>query len=326
MAHACAGVVAERDGERFEIRADLTVDCTGRGSHAPRLLPEMGFDSPGAEPGEDQCRLFIALLSTPPGDLVGARVVLIFPQPPDDRRGGALMPVEGDRWLCTLGGWAARLSAHRSRRATWSLHAVWLRPTSINVISKAEPLVGRPSLIAFLRISERTTSAYLGFRKATWCWAMPSAASIHSMVRACQRRRFRPRLSNAACGGIAAKASRFGFLPRPPSQLIRPGKWPIGEDFRFRGVTGPRPRGLELGNRYVGMVHRAVTRDAQVYSRFLRVLNLLDPPVTLFRPGTVLRCSTLRSNASLVDRDAARIHLHIDQRAAAADLPFHPMP
>ena len=37
------GVAAGRNGERIEIPADLTVDCTGRGSRAPRLLAEMGF-------------------------------------------------------------------------------------------------------------------------------------------------------------------------------------------------------------------------------------------------------------------------------------------
>ena len=63
----------------------------------------------------------------------------------------------------------------------------------------------------------------------------------------------------------------------------------VSEDFRFRGVTGPRPRGLELGNRYVALVHRAVTRDAGVYGQFLRVLNLLDPPKTLLRPSILLR-------------------------------------
>src|SRR6266511_5800599 len=30
--------------------------------------------------------------------------VLIFPKPPE-RRGGALFAIEGDRWICTLGGW-----------------------------------------------------------------------------------------------------------------------------------------------------------------------------------------------------------------------------
>ncbi len=61
-------------------------------------------------------------------------------------------------------------------------------------------------------------------------------------------------------------------------------------------------RGLALSNRYVAMVHRAVIRDARVYSQFLRVLNLLDPPGTLFRPAIMLRVLQGKSSSPLLRR------------------------
>ena len=47
--------------------------------------------------------------------------------------------------------------------------------------------------------------------------------------------------------------------------------------------------GTDLGNRYVGLIHRAAMRDERVYGDFLSVLNLLEPPRILFRPATVWR-------------------------------------
>lgn len=282
-----AGVTAERDGERFEMRADLTVDCTGRGSHAPRLLPELGFDGPSQTLVTINVGYSTRIFRRRPGDLIGGRVVLVYPQPPDDRRGGALMPVEGDRWICTLGGWAtdyppidpdAYLEFARSLAA----------PDVYNVISKAEPL-SEPVPHRFPSNQrthyERLTrfpEGYLVMGDAVCSFnplygqGMTSSAIQAEALDRCLTRNAGPDLARRV----------FQEAAKP---IDTAWQMAISEDFRFREVTGQRPRGLELGNRYVGMVHRAVTRDAQVYSRFLRVMNLLDPPRTLFRPSIVLR-------------------------------------
>jgi 2-polyprenyl-6-methoxyphenol hydroxylase-like FAD-dependent oxidoreductase len=281
------GVVAEREGERFEIPADLTVDCTGRGSHAPRLLQEMGFEPPGQSVVKINVGYASRFFRRQAGDLVGARVALIYPQPPDDRRGGALMPVEGDRWLCTLGGWAGDhppIDPHGYLAFARSLAA----PDIYQVISKAEPLSDAvphrfPSnqrthyerLIRFPEGYLVLGDAVCSFNPLYGQGMSTSAIQAEALERCLRRDRDE---------GLALR-----FFAEAAKPIDTAWQMAVGEDFRFRGVTGPRPRGLELGNRYIGMVHRAVTRDPQVYSRFLRVLNLLDPPVTLFRPGTMLR-------------------------------------
>ncbi len=281
------GVLAERAGERSEIRAHLTVDCTGRGSHAPRLLPEMGFDSPVQSLVKINVGYSTRIFRRRPDDLIGAQVVLVFPQPPKDRRGGAMMPVEGDRWICTLGGWTADypptdpegyLEFARSLAA----------PDIYNVISKAEPL-SDPVTHRFpsnqrthYEQLKRFPEGYLVMGDAVCSFnplygqGMTSSAIQAEALERC--------LASDAGTNLALRL--FAEAAKP---IDTAWQMAISEDFRFPEVTGPRPAGLELGNRYVGMVHRAVTRDPQVYSRFLRVMNLLDPPSTLFRPGTVLR-------------------------------------
>jgi 2-polyprenyl-6-methoxyphenol hydroxylase-like FAD-dependent oxidoreductase len=281
------GVVAERHGERSEIRAGLTIDCTGRGSRAPRLLAEMGFDSPQQSLVKINVGYSSRFFRRRPDDLVGARVVLIFPQPPDDRRGGALMPVEGDRWLCTLGGWAGDYPAIDPAGYLDFARSL-AAPDIHDVISKAEPLSDPvphrfPSnqRTHYERLT-RFPEGYLVLGDAVCSFnplygqGMSSSAIQAEALERC--------LARNRGAGLALRL--FAEAAKP---IDTAWQMAVSEDFRFRGVTGPRPRGLEVGNRYVAMVHRAVTRDARVYGQFLRVLNLLDSPNTLFRPSIIAR-------------------------------------
>ncbi len=281
------GVIAERNGERFEVHADLTVDCTGRGSRAPRLLAEMGFDSPEQSLVKINVGYSSRFFRRRPSDLAGARVVLIFPQPPDDRRGGALMPVEGDRWLCTLGGWAGDyppIDPEGYLEFARSLAA----PDIYNVISKAEPLSDPvphrfPSnqRTHYERLT-RFPEGYLVLGDAV-CSFNPLYGQGMS-TSAIQAEALERCLARNRGAGLALR-----FFAKASKPIDTAWQMAVSEDFRFRGVTGPRPRGLEMGNRYVAMVHRAVIRDARVYSQFLRVLNLLESPNTLFRPSIIAR-------------------------------------
>ena len=281
------GVIAERNGERFEIPADLTVDCTGRGCRTPRLLTEMGFDSPEQSLVKINVGYSSRFFRRRPGDLAGARVVLIFPQPPDDRRGGALMPVEGDRWLCTLGGWAGDYPPIDSAGYLEFARSL-AAPDIYNLISKADPLSDPvphrfPSnqRTHYERL-KRFPEGYLVLGDAV-CSFNPLYGQGMS-TSAIQSEALQRCLGRNRDAGLALHL--FAEAAKP---IDTAWQMAVSEDFRFRGVTGPRPRGLELGNRYVAMVHRSVIRDAHVYSSFLRVLNLLEPPSTLFRPRVVFR-------------------------------------
>ncbi len=70
-----------------------------------------------------------------------------------------------------------------------------------------------------------------------------------------------------------------------------------GGDLQLPVVPGPRPLRTRLVNSYVDQVARAATRDGQVALTFVRVLNLLDPPTALVRPGTVARVVAARSRS-----------------------------
>ena len=60
-------------------------------------------------------------------------------------------------------------------------------------------------------------------------------------------------------------------------------------NFAAPDVTGPRPAGTRLANRYAGLVHEAASTDERVCRAFLDVMNLTHPPTTLFHPAVAWR-------------------------------------
>jgi hypothetical protein len=63
----------------------------------------------------------------------------------------------------------------------------------------------------------------------------------------------------------------------------------VGEDFRYPETEGRKSILTDILNRYVLRVHTATHYDSVVYAQFLRVMNLMDPPMSLFSPKIIWR-------------------------------------
>jgi 2-polyprenyl-6-methoxyphenol hydroxylase-like FAD-dependent oxidoreductase len=79
------------------------------------------------------------------------------------------------------------------------------------------------------------------------------------------------------------------FFQRAAKIIDMPWQSAVSEDFRFAGTHGPKPLGTNLINAYSALVQRATHTDTVVYSSFLKVMNLLAPPSSLFHPQIVWR-------------------------------------
>src|SRR4030095_10462399 len=84
--------------------ADLVVDASGRGALTLALLQSIGRALPeettiGIDLGYATC--VFAIPDDAPTDWKG---VMTFGQAPHDSRGGLMLPLEGNRWMATIGG------------------------------------------------------------------------------------------------------------------------------------------------------------------------------------------------------------------------------
>jgi 2-polyprenyl-6-methoxyphenol hydroxylase-like FAD-dependent oxidoreductase len=101
------GVLVEyRDDNKTteSLTADLVIDCTGRGSRTPQWLKELGYEPALESEVKVDVGYATRLYRRNPADRRGTDWVLITPEAPKETRFGAIFPIEGDRWICSMGG------------------------------------------------------------------------------------------------------------------------------------------------------------------------------------------------------------------------------
>ena len=310
--------VARRDGNdgAETLDADLVVDCTGRGSRTPQWLAELGY----AAPDESEVRVNVGYATRTyrriPTESYTKDWVLITPEAPKETRFGAMLPIEGDRWIVAMGGW---MGDHAPTEEQGFLDYARSLPTLdiYNVVSQAEPLsdiVPYKFPSSLRRHYEKLARFPKGFLVLGDAICSFNPTYGQGMTSAAMQAAELDTLLAQRQAGLAELAPQF--FKRAAKVVVVPWQLAVGEDFRFPETTGPKPTGIDLLNRYVAAVHRATLVDAVVGKAFIEVLNLLAPPSSLMTPGMMLRVwQANRRLAQRAVRDPARSGTPVPQIA-----------
>jgi hypothetical protein len=269
------------------------VDASGRGSRAPQWLAALGYQPPTETSINSLLGYASRQYRIPAGFQADWRMLVLNAKPPGNARTGALVPIEGGRWMVALIG--AGRDYPPTDDAGFLEFARGLRsPLLYEAIKAAEPV-----------------SAIFGYRNA------------HNQRRHFERLRRWPEgfvvIGDASCTfnpiygqgmTVAAMtavtldqiltehrqrsgADRFG----PTRQLQRrvaktnAGAWTMAttEDLRY-----PWTEGAQLGlptrimHGYADRVLEVANGNPKVNTAFVNVVNLRHPPASLFRPGVLL--------------------------------------
>lgn len=274
--------------ENITLSADLVIDASGRGSASPKWLEQLGYDRPAESLVKVNIGYATRVYRRQPGDLEGAQLIMIAPDAPHGKRTGLIFPIEGDRWICTLGGWAgdhAPLDEAGFLEFARSLPA----PDVYDMIRKLEPISEiypyklpgslrrhyeklRRFPIGYLVLGDAICSFNPVYGQGMTSAAMQAAA-----------------LDQLLGEGIALPHLWQRFFKAAAAVVDIPWQLAVGEDFRFAETEGQKPAGVDFINRYVNRVHRASHHDPVVYTAFLQVMNLMAPPTSLFHPRILWR-------------------------------------
>src|SRR5207248_10538741 len=136
------GVRCENDSGTSEtIAADLVLDASGRGGPTLALLQSIGQPLPeettiGIDLGYATC-----VFAIPDDASTDWKGVMTFGQAPQNSRGGLMLPLEGNRWMATIGGRHGDVPSGDAEG--FLTYARTLRtPTIYNAISHAKRLDG----------------------------------------------------------------------------------------------------------------------------------------------------------------------------------------
>jgi 2-polyprenyl-6-methoxyphenol hydroxylase-like FAD-dependent oxidoreductase len=271
------------------LSADLVIDASGRGSQSPAWLSALGYDKPAETVIKIGVGYTTRIYRRFPSDLVGARAILIAPEPPQQKRVGAMSPIEGDRWMVTLGGWLGD-HAPTDEQGFLEFARSLPAPDIYDVIRHAEPL---SDLVAYKFASnlrrhyerlERFPAGYLvvGDAMCSFNPVYGQGMSVSALQASALDIALRER-----SGDLNGLACRFFKQAAKLIDIAWIGA--AGEDFRYPQVEGVRPPGIKLINWYGAKLQLTTQRDPEVYRAFLCVMNMTRQPTSLFHPRIVGR-------------------------------------
>ncbi len=280
--------------ERHEenLAADLVVDASGRGSRAPQWLMSLGYE----RVKETSVKVdvgYATRLYRRPSDLpLNWKLLIIYGTPPDQRRGGLVFPIEGDRWMVSLAG---RLGEYPPADAAGFLEYArnLPEPSLYEAIKEAEPLtpvVTYKYAVNRWRHYERMARLPVGFVilgdavcsfNPVYGQGMSVAALEAKVLDRCLRDQQRQGSGN----DLAAFPKRF------QKAIVKAVKvpWTLAtvEDFRYPGTEGKRPLSINLLHWYTRRVNELTGSNPMIAGLFYQVLHLLKPPTVLFSPRIV---------------------------------------
>lgn len=275
------------------LSADLVVDASGRTSRTPEWLTSLGLRPP-RETFVDVGLCYASRVYRRPADIgtTDWRGVLLQPAPPSVKRGGLLLPIEGERWIVTLSGRAGEKPP--TDDAGFMAYARSLRaPTIYQAIANAEPLSG---VVGYRATANRVRhyeeldghpdglvvigDAACAFNPV-YGQGMTAAALGAMLLGQCLLEAPGVRSAGRGLTGVSRR-----FQRRLARLNVMPWLSATSEDARYleqekRACQGWRMR---MMHGYIDRLTSRSTQSAEVRQILIEIFNMLRPPAALFLP------------------------------------------
>ncbi|MEU4167296.1 pyridine nucleotide-disulfide oxidoreductase [Streptomyces sp. NPDC026665] len=283
------GVRVLADGLQEDLRADLVVDASGRGSRAEHWLEALGVtDIPTDE--VDSGLVYASRIFRVPYGAEGFPLTQVEADPSADRPGqsGNLVPIEGGRWLVSLAG--TRGGEPGTGPEAFTEFALRLRhPLIGQLISAAEPL-------SEVFLSRSTRNRRREFEKAV----MPEGLVVLGDAVATFNPVYGQGMSVAALGAQAlarqlrqTDVTAPGFardVQRAAAKSVSAAyTMSTSQDQWFPEVVGKAPTLVDrLLSRYMGRMGRVATTSYAVSAEMCRVITLQADASRLVSSGLLM--------------------------------------
>jgi 2-polyprenyl-6-methoxyphenol hydroxylase-like FAD-dependent oxidoreductase len=291
-------LVRERDGSRpdsvpaTELTADLVVEASGRMSKVPEWLEQLGFERPrqtiiNSHLGYASRVFRPARQFDWKGLLIGAT--------PDVPTGAAILPLEGDRWMVTLGGYG-RAYQPPIDEAGYSEFIRNLRtPVLFQALREAEPM---GPIYGYARTENvrrhyeelsRRLDRLVVVGDAACCFnpIYGQGMSVAGLEALALEECLSKPADSGGLEGVTGSAQKAIASAGDNAWLMA-----TGEDLRYPTTEGGKEgtgRVERAIQRYIQRVLLRSNHDQVVCRAFTRVSHLLDPPSALFKPNVVAR-------------------------------------
>jgi len=276
------------------LNADLVVDASGKVSQTPKWLKKLGYEPPP----ETVINAFVGYASRIyecSGKFSDTAPVFVSTAPPFRTRGGAIFPIEGNRWLVTLGG-GDRDYPPADEAGFLEFARSLPTPMIYDAIKDAEaiaPVYSYRGTENRLRHYDRLPRypenlvivghAVCAFNPV-YGQGMTVAALDAQMLDECLQKQ-RQRYPEGNLTGLGRH-----FQQKLAKLHTIPWTFAISQDSRYRGSEGAKPNlATRLTIDYMDLVLKVLVGDAKVCQAFLEVLHMIESPAVLFHPRIAVK-------------------------------------
>jgi 2-polyprenyl-6-methoxyphenol hydroxylase-like FAD-dependent oxidoreductase len=286
--HNLANIHAEN------LYADLVVDAGGKVSKTPQWLKSLGYEPPQ----ETTIKAFVGYASRiyeGSGKLSDTAPVFVSLGPPFRTRGGAIFPIEGNRWLVILAG-ADRDYPPADEAGFLEFARTLPTPTIYDAIKDVEAITpvysyrGTENRLRHYDLLPRYPENLIIIGHAVCAFnpiygqGMTVAALDAQMLDKCLQKQ-RERYPEGDLTGFARQ-----FQQKLAKLHTIPWTFAISQDSRYPGSEGAK---LNLPTRltidYMDLVLKVLVSDAKVCQAFLEVLHMIESPAVLFHPSIAVK-------------------------------------
>jgi 2-polyprenyl-6-methoxyphenol hydroxylase-like FAD-dependent oxidoreductase len=297
---AVAGVRCVRpEGSSVTLPADLVIDASAHGGLTEAMLASAALPTPEETLIGVEINYTSAILRRPKQANHDWKVAMTFADLPRNRRAAVIMPVEGDRWLVTLGG---RFDTKPSA-ADWDGFLEYTKHLRTDTIYGAICRADRPTEIA-----------RFGFKESRWRHFERLAAFPNGLLpfgdAIC---RFNPLYGQGmsvaaleanllhrllAAQTIASKGERLAslasaFFAEAATIIETPWMAAAVPDFVDPLTRGERPSDLKETLKFSAGLMKLAARDPAVHKLFIEVQHLLKPRSAYRDPELVRRVKSV---------------------------------
>jgi 2-polyprenyl-6-methoxyphenol hydroxylase-like FAD-dependent oxidoreductase len=278
-------VVARRDsGAETALTADLVVDATGRASRAPVFLDALGY----RRPREDTLTVNVTYAGLPvqlPAGTLREYIAFAAPQP-SRPRGYAMFAGQNDTYMLAVQTVAGQ-KPPADRGELLDCLTELAPPHVLAAAHRAEPLAD----IAHYRFPSNRWRRYDKLTRT------PEGLIVIGDALCNFNPLYGQGMSVAAIEALTLREClEYGdqnlprrFFHRSTKDIRVAWRAAVSSDLALPQIVGKRPASIRVTNAYLDRVFTAAETDPTLVQRFIRVLNMIDPPSHLLSPSTVLR-------------------------------------
>jgi 2-polyprenyl-6-methoxyphenol hydroxylase-like FAD-dependent oxidoreductase len=282
---AVSGVqLSDGQAEATMLACDLVVDASGRAEPTRALLQSLEQVVPRESRIGIDVHYATAVFEMPINHAEAWKVVSAFPEPKSGSLGALLVPIEGDRWMISMG--ASHGESLPADKDGFMQALRRLRNPTIHDAVSGAKMIDKPVRYAFEASVRRHFNELTAMPNRLFplgdavCRVNPLYGQGMS-VAAMQALGLRKLLDNRAGKGLNDLANDYFAM----MEEVIDAPWSVAElDFMYPETTGERPASFAFTLAYLRALLQVAARDPQAHRALMAVRHLLKPTSTYREP------------------------------------------